>query len=179
MGRILTRSANPPRPLTDTILGMAPSTVSSSFFDVPARDLELDGSVGAGGSPKGYSRDEIRNWMTAVPKAYELAEHEPMELARICRAPGNELERSVRDVWTHIFEPGSSTPLRASLNKETGKLEVMSGQHRVRAAQELGIERIPVHIFASDADIQHLMSRYRSRESRDQERNRERQRDWR
>lgn len=116
--------------------------------DVPVWRLQNDPALGP--SPKGYGRDEMREWMRCVPELYRLRAqgYGPNEFARMRTQPRNARERLLGETHASVFEASSVAPLRADLTGDA--LRVQAGRHRVQAARDAGVPVLPVSVAAPD-----------------------------
>jgi len=117
--------------------------VSPELLHTNLRDLEP--------SPRGYSPDELRMIVRSIDQVYARmdagATHE--DLLALRQSP-DARDRSVGEAYACVFRGrDSSHPLRADV--VDGELVVDAGNHRVRAAQDLGVRALPVEVRGRDA----------------------------
>ena len=123
-----------------------------AFLAVPSRALAVDPAI-ARDSPKA-SRDDITRWMGRVPKIYQMLERgtSDAEFRRMATSPASPEERELGETYRNLFSTSpTAQPLRAEVGPD-GRLTVVAGQHRARAAREAGVPLLPVHVAAPDAE---------------------------
>jgi hypothetical protein len=121
-----------------------------AFLPVPTASLTVDPQV-AKRTDKA-TPDDLSRWMRDVPEIYERLEHgaTDADFRRMMDAPADAHERELADTYRHLFSTSpSAQPLRAEVD-DGGRLQVVAGQHRVRAAQRDGVPLLPVHVAAPD-----------------------------
>jgi hypothetical protein len=124
-------------------------------------------------SPRGYSRAELLDVARAIDDARRRLDRgtSPDDLLALRRSVLRE-ERLAGEAYAAVFRGSNSThPLRADL--VGGRLIVDAGNHRIRAAQELGIRAVPVEVRARDTralDRIEAASRLRIRQAGDRRR---------
>jgi len=102
-------------------------------------------------SPRGYSPDELRTMARSICDVYTRMDAGATSDGLLAlRQSADPHERSVGEAYASVFRGrDSSHPLRADV--VDGRLVVDSGNHRVRAAQDLGIRALPVQVRGRDA----------------------------
>jgi hypothetical protein len=120
--------------------------ISPRLLETNLRGLEY--------SPRGYSPHEFRLIARSIEDVYRRmdAGADPHELLAL-RESNDPRERRVGDAYLSVFRGSeSSHPLRADV--VDGRLIVDSGNHRIRAAQELRLCAVPVEVRArSQAEL--------------------------
>jgi hypothetical protein len=101
-------------------------------------------------SPRGYSPDELRTMARSIDDVYTRMDGGATRSELLAlRTSADPHERSAGEAYAAVFRGrDSSHPLRADL--VDGRLVVDSGNHRVRAAQDLGIRALPVEVRGRD-----------------------------
>lgn len=121
------------------------------FLAVPSSLLVVDPAVSMQ-SPKATPAD-IRRWMGNVPEIYSMLEqgYRDEDFHRMGESPLNPHERDLSESYRHLWSTSpSAEPIRAEFVDGAG-LQVVKGQHRVRAAQAQNIPYMPVQVAAKDA----------------------------
>jgi len=123
------------------------------MMTVPTSLLRVDPSI-ARQSPKGYSHDDLRRIASTVPLVYEKMgqgwTEADFQRARQSNDPQEKmLGQTYQTLWR---DPAASQSLHAHPTQQS--LEVDAGNHRVRAAQDVGTPAMPVYVTAENA--QHL-----------------------
>jgi hypothetical protein len=127
-----------------------------AFLAVPPGALLVESEI-ARESPKA-SREDIARWMGNVPKIYEMLEHgaSDSDFHRMATAPASPEERELGETYRHLFSTSpSAQPLRAEVGPDS-RLTVVAGQHRARAAQDAGVQLVPVHVAAPNDEVLRL-----------------------
>lgn len=117
--------------------------VSPDLLQINLRDLEH--------SPRGYSPDELRTMARSIDEVYtRMDAGATRDDLLALRQSADPHERTVGEAYASVFRGrDSSHPLRADV--VDGRLVVDSGNHRVRAAQDLGVRALPVEVRGRDA----------------------------
>jgi hypothetical protein len=101
-------------------------------------------------SPKGYGESDLRKIASAIPDVYAAArsgatEHDFLTM----RISADPQERLVGETYHQLFRSSpSNDPLQSDF--VDGRLQVNSGNHRIRAAQAVGVPFVPVWVGAPD-----------------------------
>jgi ParB-like nuclease domain len=116
-----------------------------------------------GDSPRGYSRQQLRDMANAIEDVNARVERgaSAEELMRLRTSPRDD-ERRAGEAFVAVFRGRESAhPLRAHF--VDGQLLVDAGNHRIRAAQEAGDRPLPVTVRArTDREIDLVESHSRA-----------------
>lgn len=121
------------------------------FIAVPTVVLRVDDTVAAE-SPKGYTQGDLQAIAATVPAIYDrIGDGSTGKDLLDMRKSSDPRERQLGETYAQLFRStGSSNPLAASFNGT--ELLVDSGNHRIRAAQKLGVPVLPVWVSASSVE---------------------------
>ena len=116
--------------------------VSPSLLETNVRELET--------SPRGYTPGELHDMARSMDEVYRRMDAGSSRDSLLAlRSSPDPSERRVGEACASVFRGrDSSNPLRADV--VDGRLVVDSGNHRVRAAQDLGLQAIPVEVRGRD-----------------------------
>ncbi len=115
---------------------------------MPTSALMVDPGVAAQ-SPKGYSDRELKEIAATVPAIYDRIKEGATEKDFLdMRLSADPKDRQMGETYAHLFRDApSSNPLAAAYDGTD--LVVDKGNHRVRAAREVGVPVLPVWVSAS------------------------------
>jgi hypothetical protein len=118
---------------------------------VPTSLLRVDPSI-APRSPHGFSDEELRRIASTVPLVYDKMGQGWREADfQRARQSSDPQQRMVGQTYQTLWrEPAVSQSLHAHPNQQM--LEVDAGNHRIRAAREVGTPAVPVHVTADNAE---------------------------
>lgn len=121
----------------------------SRLMTVPTSLLRVDPSI-AQQSPKGYSHDDLRRIAATVPLVYDKMgqgwQEADFQRAKQSSDPQAKLlGQTYQTLWR---EPAMSQSLHAHPHQQF--LDVDAGNHRIRAAREVGTAAVPVHVTAEN-----------------------------
>lgn len=121
---------------------------TSRMLPVPPEYLKVDPEI-AEDSPK-YGKREIQEFAATVPLVYEeLSRGSTDEQLLAMRSSSDPHEHALGTTYSKMFR--SKEPLDAiRATYDNGHLVVDAGNHRVRAARELGLPAVPVLVQARD-----------------------------
>jgi ParB-like nuclease domain len=136
---------------------------------VPSEWIKRSPSLAA--SAKGYRDVEFENWMLVVPSIVDLkARGATSEDFDRMRSSSNPVDRTTGDTEYALFR-SETTAIKASYSNRN--LELTGGRHRMEAAQRLGVQEVPVRVWATNeehsrltADLEHF--RAQQQKERDQ-----------
>lgn len=123
------------------------------FLAVPTSALFVDPDVSSQ-SPKGYTPQQLQEIAATVPAIYDqIADGRTEQDFLDMRLSTDPKARAMGDTYNHLFRDSpSSAPLAASYDGTD--LIVDKGNHRVRAAREIGVPVVPVWVHApTEADL--------------------------
>jgi hypothetical protein len=118
------------------------------FMAVPTSTLRVDDSITTE-SPKAYTQSDLQEIAATVPAIYERIRdgRTPREFLDMRTSPDLN-ERALGETYAQLFRSTpSSNPLAATL--DGNNLVVDKGNHRIRAAQALGVPVLPVWVSAA------------------------------
>ncbi len=123
------------------------------FLPVPTSALKVDPAISAQ-SPKGYSDRDLKEIAATVPAVYDqIADGMTEKDLLVLRSSADPEERQVGETYAQLFcDLPSSNPLAAGYDGTD--LVVDKGNHRIRAAREIGVPVLPVWVSApSEAQL--------------------------
>ena len=121
----------------------------SRLVAAPASALYVDPSV-AQASTKGYTHGEMREIAATIPAVYDrMGQGWSEGDFNAARWSADPKERQIGDTYHRLWQ---NTDVSQSLHAhyDGRALAVDSGNHRIRAAQEIGVPVVPVWVEASD-----------------------------
>lgn len=117
------------------------------LLPVPTNALKVDPAV-ARQSPKGYSQEQLRTIAATIPAVFQRMRDGATEQDFLSmQLSADPRERRTGETYAQIFRQASSNPISATYDGRD--IVVDSGNHRVRAAAEVGIPVLPVYVSAA------------------------------